>query len=596
MTDPRDNFAKALRDELSSSERAEFERAIEADPALASELEAFSDARAGELENVTSWLEHTGHAGAIEYRDAYDHMVKDVIERAYGRKRGRLIQLVGAVGAVAAAAAVVAILIMPAKTVTEDWPDANTESVQVMYDNYLHYSADVEKFTPAEGITLSIHNGALIRPHERGARLDRGTVVVKLEDGALYHIDVGDRRIEATGPAEFKVTVEPHRFTDTQFLKPEKDPMLDSRLLSRIGAQGFALTLSVIAGSATLHGAQAPQQVNAPHVVQAQANPPKPHQPPKVEDLFDHLDGNSDGKLDNAEVPQHMIDDFDDDSSGDIDLTEFKAHHKPPKPGMKPEDHFAELDKNSDGKLDSVEIPQKMIDDMDDDNSGDVDLTEFKANHKPPQPVGQPKPEDHFDHLDLNGDGKLDNTELPQDMLDDMDDDSSGDVDLDEFKANHKPPLPPKPEDEFARLDKNSDGKLDSNETDQKMINDFDDDSSGDIDLTEFKDHWRPHPKKPEDAFRDLDKNADGKLDSTELPQALVNDWDDDSSGDVDLDEFKDHHKPAPPPPAGPGNGPGGKGPGGPGNGPPPGGKGPGGPGNGPPPGGKGPGPKPPRK
>ena len=177
MTDVRNMFAKALRDELTPSERDEFERAIGDDPALTREFEAFADAQEGGLENVTGWLEHTGRESAIEYRDAYDHMVKDVIERAHGRKRGRLIQLVGAIGAVAAAAAVVAILIMPAKSVTEDWPSENTGAVQLMHDNYLHYSGDVEHFTPAEGVTLSIHNGALIRPHERGARLDRGTVL-----------------------------------------------------------------------------------------------------------------------------------------------------------------------------------------------------------------------------------------------------------------------------------------------------------------------------------------------------------------------------------------------------------------------------------
>lgn len=535
MTDVRDNFAKALRDELTPSERAEFERAIGDDPALAREFEAFADAQEGGLENVSTWLEHTGRASAIEYRDAYDHMVKEVIDRAHGRKRGRLIQLVGAIGAVAAAAAIVAVLIIPADTMTEDWPGENTESVHVLYDNYLHYSADVEKFTPADGVTLSIHNGALIRPQERGARLDRGEVTVKLEADAQYDILVGDRRIEAKGPAEFKVTAQPHRLTDTQFIKPENDPMLDARLLSRFGAQGFALTLSVIAGSATLHGAQPPRTVNAPQVIQEEVKPPKAKHAPKVEDIFEHLDGNSDGKLDSAEVPRHMIDDFDDDSSGDINLDEFKAHHKPPKPGVKPEDQFKELDKNNDGKLDSTEVPQKMVDDFDDDSSGDINLDEFKEHHKPPKPAGEPKVEDHFKHLDINNDGKLDNGEIPQDMLDKLDGDSSGDVDLDEFKENHKP----------------------------------------------------PKPKKPEDAFADMDKNSDGKLDSTELPKALVQDWDDDSSGDVDLDEFKSHHKP---PPRGPGEGPG-RGPGrGPGEGPPP-----GGPGKGPPPGGKGPGGKPPR-
>ena len=307
--------------------------------------------------------------------------------------------------------------------------------------------------------------------------------------------------------------------------------MLDSRILSRFGAQGFALSLSVLVGAATLHGAGQTETLTAPQTLQAQAGPGKPGQPPKAEDVFKHLDKNDDGKLDSAEVPQKMIDDFDDDKSGDIDLTEFKAHHKP--------------------------------------------------QHNP-----GPKVDDHFKKLDINKDGKLDSTEIPQWMITDFDDDSSGDVDLAEFKAHHKPPTPPKPEDAFNNLDKNSDGKLDATEADAKMLKDFDDDNSGDIDKAEFKKHWRPKPPKPEDRFNDLDRNKDGKLDATEIPKALLLDWDEDKSGDVDLDEFKKFHKPPHGPGPGPGKGPGGPG-GGPGKGP---GKGPGGPGGGPKP------PKPPKK
>ncbi|MEZ5992181.1 MAG: hypothetical protein R3E76_07490 [Planctomycetota bacterium] len=653
MTDVRDMFARALRDELSPSELAEFESALERDPALSAEFERFADAQAGGgLENITGWLERAGQQGN-DLPDVYRAMGAELIQQTSRKKRGRLIQLVAAASAVAAAAVIVAVLILPTKTDTPtEWPEDTEGQVAVLYDNYRHFEA-AYSMQPASGVALDIEANSLTRPHQRGCRLDRGRVHVALEDGASYEILVGNRRISAQGPGEFEVSAEPQRYTALSPIHPEKDPMFDSKLLARFGAQGFALTLSVIAGSATLHGANAPQVVMAPQTIQAQAGPgqQQPPAPPTANDVFTHLDRNADGKLDNKEVPQQMINDFDDDSSGDVDLTEFTAHWKPPLPldpdmafdaldknkdgvidsnetnaqmitdmdgdnsgdidraefkaNYKPAEHeFNKLDKNSDGVIDSNEAPQKMINDFDDDSSGDVDLAEFTAHWKPQPPQGpgpgpggqQGTPDDHFNHLDLNSDGELDSTEVPGSMITDMDDDSNGSISLAEFKAH--PPKKPNPDDAFDNLDANSDGKLDSNEADQRMLNDFDDDNDGEISKAEFKAHWRPMPKKPDDAFNELDKNSDGVLDSSEVPQALINDWDDDNSGDVDLSEFKAHHKPPQGPGGngpggnGPGNGPGGpgKGPGGPGGGPGGPGGGPGGPGG---PGGNGP--KPPR-
>lgn len=655
MSDARDMFARALRDELSPSELAEFEAAIERDPALSAEFEAFADAQAGGgLENISAWLAHSGGQSEA-HPNVYRDVQNSLIQKASRRKRGRLIQLVAAASAVAAAAVIVAILIMPATTDgVSEWPDNTEGQVSVLYDDYRYFET-AYSMRPASGVALDMEANTLSRPHEHGCRLDRGRVRVALQDGASYEILVGNRRISAKGPAEFEVSAEPQRYTSLSPIHPENDPMFDSKLLARFGAQGFALTLSVIAGSATLHGANAPQVVIAPQTIQAQAGPgqQQPPAPPTANDVFTHLDRNADGKLDNVEVPQQMINDFDDDSSGDVDLTEFTAHWKPPLPldpdmafaaldknsdgvidstetnaqmitdmdddssgdidltefkaHYKPAEHeFNKLDKNQDGVLDNVEVPQRMINDFDDDNSGDVDLTEFTSHWKPQPPQGpgpQGTPDDHFNHLDLNSDGELDSTEVPAGMITTMDDDSNGSISLAEFKAH--PPKQPNPDDAFDNLDANSDGKLDSNEADQRMLNDFDDDNDGEISLAEFKAHWRPMPKKPEDAFKDLDADSSGALDNTEIPQALINDWDDNNDGEVDLAEFKAHHKPPQGPGNGPGNGPGGpgNGPGGPGNGP----GGPGGPGGGPggpkppkPPGGGGPKPpkppKPPRK
>ena len=569
MNNMREIFAKALRDELTAAEQAEFEAAI-ADPAVAREFEAYADAQAGGgLEEVTAWLEHSGHA---PFADTYAPMAREVLRRAGTRKRGRLIPLVGLLATAAAAAAIILVMNVHSSMVApEAWPENKPGQVTLM-DRHVYFEAEFEDFHPESGVVLAIHKQSLVLPGEREARLVSGSLRAKTDEDAYYSIMVGDSRIEMASAASITVEVEPHQHTETYFT--EKDPMFNSRMLARFGARSFAFTLTVMAGTVTLHAANGTQVLDAPQTIQAQANPPHPA-PPKVEDVFAHLDANSDNKLDSAEVPQHMIDDFDDDADGYINLDEFKAHHKPPTPHAKPEDAFAGMDKNSDGKLDSTEVAQKLVDDMDDDASGDVSLDEFKAHQ--PKPALAPKAEDHFAHLDINSDGKLDNNELPDAMLNDMDGDADGNVTLEEFKANHKPPqpaAPQKPEDEFAKLDANGDGAVDDTETEQRMIDDFDDDASGDVSLEEFKQHWRlhpPKPQKPEEAFAKLDKNADGKLDAEELPQAMVNDWDDDTSGDINLDEFKAHHRPAPQPSHGPGKGdpPGkGPGPGGPGKGP----------------------------
>jgi Ca2+-binding EF-hand superfamily protein len=647
MTDLRHMFERALRDELAPDELAAFEAAIAADPELAGEFEAYADAQAGGgLETINAWLKHAGK-NAPELPDVYHAQVQTLLRGAKRKQRGRLIRLVAAASAVAAAATVAAVLILPSRAPQpEAWPENVPGQVAVMYDDYRLFETEYAQHQPARGVSLGMRANTLVKPHQHGARLALGTVRVKLEEGASYEIHVGDHRVSAQGPAEFEVTATPNRYPDFTPIPLENDPMLDSRLLARFGARGFALGLSVIAGAATLHGAQAPQVFTAPaqQTVQAGPGPQQPPAPPTAQDVFDHLDGNKDSVLDGNEVPAQMMTDFDDDKNGEIDFTEFQAHWKPPLP-HDPDDAFKALDKNKDGKLDNTEIDAKMLADFDDDKSGDVDLTEFKAHYKsgpspdaefqrldrngdgvldnkevprqmikdfdddksgdislaefkahwqPPQGPGQPpRPEDVFRHLDTNGDGVLDSTEVPQHMITEMDDNKDGEIDLAEFKAH--PPKPPKPEDVFNNLDKNSDGVLDSTEVDQRMLKDFDDDKSGDIDLAEFKAHFKPMPPKPEDQFRHMDKNNDGKLDNTEIPQAMINDWDDNKDGSVDLAEFKAHHKPPQGPggPGGPGGGPGGPGggPGGPGGGPGGPGGGPGGPGGGP----GGPGPKPPK-
>lgn len=444
-------FTEALQGSLSAREQAQFEQALDADSSLAREFEAFSDGHAAGLADVDRWLVRATGAQTDPDSAVYASRMLQILEGTSTRKRGRLLRLAGAIGAVAAAAAIVAVLLIPGGTTPETAPETQQwhtgAGVELMADGQRLYGQSVSEFVPAPGVKLSLAQGALVQPLTDGLRLSGGSVKVSLAAGSHYNIFIGARRIEAKGPAEFDVRATPLQFDTLSFLNdsylnPEQDPMFNTRMVARFGATGFLFTVSMLAGNAAVHGDGPTQTLAAPQVLQAEAKPEKPHKAPKPEDAFAHLDKNSDGKLDSTEVEQKLIDDFDDDKSGDVDLTEFKAHFKPmpPKPPTA-DDEFKRLDKNADGKLDAEETDARMLKDFDDDNSGDVSLDEFKAHFRPRR-------------------------------------------------------MPPSPEDEFKRLDKNSDGKLDAEETEKRMIDDFDDDNSGDIDEAEFKKHFKPRPPR----------------------------------------------------------------------------------------------------
>ncbi len=497
-------FTEALQGSLSAREQASFDAALDADPALAREFEAFADGHAAGLADVNRWLARAAGSQPEPDSAVYAHrmvrILEGVGEGAGSRKRGRLIRVAAAIGAVAAAAAIVAVLMLPRDAgngtvpTQQEWHTGS--SVELMADGQRLYRETVNEFTPAEGITLNLSQGALVQPLAGGLRLAGGRVKVRVAEGSEYQVFIGASRIEAKGPAEFDVSTTPLLFDTISHLNPEQNPMFNTRMAARFGATGFLFTVSMLSGNAALHAEGAKQQLAAPQVLQAEAKPDKPHKAPKPEEAFEHLDKNSDGKLDATEVEQKLIDDFDDDKSGDVDLAEFQAHFKPmPPKAPTAEDEFKRLDKNGDGKLDAEETDDRMLEDFDDDSSGDVNLDEFKAHFRPRRQP--PSPEDEFKRLDKNADGKLDAEEAEKRMIDDFDDDSSGDVSLEEFKKNFRPgPKPPTPEEEFKRLDRNSDGKLDDVEVEKRMLDDFDDDDNGTIDEAEFKKHFKPRPPR----------------------------------------------------------------------------------------------------
>ncbi|GIK54008.1 MAG: hypothetical protein BroJett014_29810 [Planctomycetota bacterium] len=242
----------------------------------------------------------------------------------------------------------------------------------------------------------------------------------------------------------------------------------------------------------------------------------------------------------------------------------MQAQPKAPKPGQpgqppKPEDVFDHLDANDDKELDEHEFGDPGHTDFDDDKNGKVSLAEFIKHFKPrgPRP---PRPEDEFARLDRNENGTLDGAEVDQRMLERMDSDDDGKITLDEFKAAApRQPGPQRPEDVFRQRDKNSDGKLDKTEIESDLLKDLDGNRDGELDLDEWRDGH-----KPEKVFARLDKNKDGSLGSDEVEPRMLRDLDDDRDGKISLEEFrKGANRPGPKAPKTP-EGPGPRGPGGP--------------------------------
>ncbi len=104
------------------------------------------------------------------------------------------------------------------------------------------------------------------------------------------------------------------------------------------------------------------------------------------------------------ESSSRFIQHFDRDQDGRISADEF--------PG--PQDHFTQLDENSDGYIDETEASKKrpphlgkrnrgFLKRFDTDSDGKVSKTEFTGSSA-----------SRFDRLDKNGDGYIDETEAPK--------------------------------------------------------------------------------------------------------------------------------------------------------------------------------------
>jgi hypothetical protein len=159
-------FTEALQGSLSAREQASFDAALDADPALAREFEAFADGHAAGLADVNRWLVRAAGSQPEPDSAVYAHRMVRILEGAGSRKRGRLLRLAAAIGAVAAAAAIVAVLMLPRDAgngtvpTQQEWHTGST--VELMADGQRLYREAVNEFTPAQGITLNLSQGALV--------------------------------------------------------------------------------------------------------------------------------------------------------------------------------------------------------------------------------------------------------------------------------------------------------------------------------------------------------------------------------------------------------------------------------------------------
>lgn len=158
-------------------------------------------------------------------------------------------------------------------------------------------------------------------------------------------------------------------------------------------------------------------------------------------------DKNGDGKLTKEEAPpplQQHFDEVDTNKDGSLDQQELKAAREkrggPGGPGM-----VARLDKNGDGKIAKDEAPapmQQHFDQVDTNKDGLVDQTELQAAHASRQQHGG-RGEGRMAHLDTNKDGKVSQPEFSavvQTWFSRLDANKDGAVTRDEVRSRRPHP------------------------------------------------------------------------------------------------------------------------------------------------------------
>ena len=170
---------------------------------------------------------------------------------------------------------------------------------------------------------------------------------------------------------------------------------------------------------------------------------------PVADGLFAQLDANEDGQITRDEVPEEkqalfdrLLRESDKDGNSQLNPDELAAglaSDRPERPLEEkaeaayeapqlpdPEEMFARLDQDNDGKIAKDEVPEdarehveQLMQNADDDNDGALSKDEVKAAFAKIREKfsslggGPPTPEKMLERLDANGDGKLTKDEIP---------------------------------------------------------------------------------------------------------------------------------------------------------------------------------------
>lgn len=279
---------------------------------------------------------------------------------------------------------------------------------------------------------------------------------------------------------------------------------------------------------------------------------------PSPDEGFSRLDLNQDGKLGADEVSEHVwakLSKVDASQDGMVTLEELATARDENEANVRrpgPEEAFADLDADEDGRLTSAELNLEgwVLLAMADGNSDDaVELQELiAARISNEQSVQKPNPEASLNRLDVNQDNQLTSDEISESVwtrLSNFDANSDGGVTLVELElaraAIEESVRKPNPNAAFADLDLNEDTKLSSDEVSAEawsQLSKADTNVDGYITLEELADarhesEINVRSPNPDSGFAELDANDDGKLTAGELSETA---WERLSGGDANAD------------------------------------------------------------